>query len=69
MSDVVSYIYDGVEVIQTGRTATKNIVNKMSRSQNSTKLRLFEIQPADTSTHGDWKKWVSLDDLYTIEED
>ncbi len=68
MSDDVSYIYDGVEVIRTGRTATKNFTNKMTRSQTSIELRLYEIQPLDVSTHGSWKKWVSLDDLFTIED-
>lgn len=55
-----TYIYDGVEVCQTGRTAQR----KLSSGKVD---ELVEITPID-SIIGNWKKWVREIDLYEVKE-
>jgi hypothetical protein len=55
-----TYVYDGVEVVLTGRKAKKpsNVANRM--------LVLYEVEPKDKESI-QWKKWVSTRDIFTIE--
>lgn len=55
-----TYVHDGVEVILTGRQATK--------SKGTRTVTLVEIKPADPLA-GTFKKWVHPTDLYMIEAD
>jgi|688.fasta_scaffold1068026_2 hypothetical protein len=52
------YVYDGIEVEKTGRSAVRTVANKQ--------LHLVEIKPVDQ--YADWKKWVKETDLYKIVE-
>jgi|694.fasta_scaffold06347_30 hypothetical protein len=54
------YVYDGLEVRQTGRTAVKTI-GKNLRAKEQT---IVEITPALDA--GLWFKWVRPEDLYVI---
>lgn len=57
-----TYVYDGKEFALTGRTANK----KMPSGKIKT---LYEIRPAEADP--DYKtlnKWVTMDELYVIEE-
>ena len=55
-----TYVYDGVEVVLTGRKAKKpsNVANRV--------LVLYEVEPLDKESI-QWKKWVSTRDIYTID--
>ena len=57
-----TYVYDGAEVSLTGREAVKrvNIPGKAPRE-----MKIVEITPFDTTAF-EWKKWVSLDQLYEV---
>ena len=55
-----SYVHENVEVVLTGRTA--------SRKLTSGKIdALVEITPKDSAI-GYWKKWVSHNTLYQVNE-
>ena len=58
------YIYDDVEVVLTGREATRTNTEKTRRSVNKTETKV-EITPADKLS-GTWKKWVMMKDLFII---
>ena len=64
---MTTYIYDNIEVVLTGRSASKKQKERRT-STNSTPKQLLEITPVD-QTIDDWKKWVSLEDMYIIDED
>lgn len=58
-----TYVYDGKEMVLTGRTAIK----EMKSGNNKT---LHEIRPAEADP--DYKtlnKWVEMKDLYEIVDD
>lgn len=56
-----TFVYDGVEVIKTGRNATKKLT--------SGKLDVVvEITPL-LSTTGAWKKWVQESTLFEVEQE
>lgn len=55
----ITYLLDDIEVVLTGRTATREL-------KNNRKDERHEIKPADPSL-GTWTKWVRMTDLYTIE--
>lgn len=57
MIETTTYVYDGSEVKKTGRTAKKEGVTK--------EMLLYEITPVD-EMQGGWKRWVRLQDLYSI---
>jgi hypothetical protein len=61
----ISYVHDGVEVMLTGRIATKEL--KARRNQESTTDELVEITPKDDET-GSWKKFVRMKELYTLSD-
>jgi len=68
---MTTYIYDNVEVKLTGRTASKTSKIKRRSLTKTTDIEinkklLHEITPADTDI-GEWKKWVDLDVLFTID--
>jgi len=58
------YIYEDIEVILTGREATRTNTEKTRRSVNKTETKV-EITPADKLA-GTWKKWVMMKDLFII---
>lgn len=54
-----TYVYEGTEVIKTGRTA--------SRKAGTVTDTLYEIKPA--SQHAvSWLKWVKERDLYKVDK-
>lgn len=55
-----SYVYEGIEVVPTGRTASRVL-------QTGKVISLREITPIDQSV-GVWKRWVPHDELYKIDE-
>lgn len=57
-----TYVYDGVEVKKTGRTAERKI-NAMSGAP-AVHHTIYEIQPVDPDL--DWKKWVDPKLLYKV---
>lgn len=59
---MTSYVYQGEEVVPTGRVAHKKHNPKLKRFEPE---QMLEIRPIDT-TNGDWKKWVKEDELYEI---
>ncbi len=60
MSDEQTYVYDNIEVVMTGRTATKSL--RSGRVET-----LYEISPKLTVV-GSWKKWVRIEDLYEVNQ-
>ena len=56
------YVYEGVEVRKTGRTAVKQLRRPSNRQ---TEMVLIEITPCDGINV--WHKWVREEDLYTIQ--
>lgn len=54
-----TYVYEGAEVIKTGRVASKSLAS-------GKKDTVVEITPVH-STVGTWKKWVAEAHLYEIE--
>lgn len=59
---MTTFVYDGVEVKKTGRTATRDVA---TTSQKTRTLVLVEIMPIDSSF--DWKKWVDPKQLYSVD--
>lgn len=57
---MTTYVYDGTEVVKTGREAVREI----SVGRNTRKVTLVEIKPVDESF--DWKKWVEPSLLYVV---
>jgi hypothetical protein len=53
-----TYVYDGVEVTKTARTASKSL-------SSGKRDILVEITPVSSFT-GNWKKWIREIDLYEI---
>jgi hypothetical protein len=60
MDDKPVYVYEGVEVIKTGKKAAKELASKKIDT-------LYEITPSDRMV-GSWKKWVRDSDLYVVEQ-
>ncbi len=63
MSDE-TYVYDGVEVKKTGRTAVRKIARAWPEGTTAGVHVLYEIQPVDKDL--DWKKWVDDKALYQV---
>jgi hypothetical protein len=69
------YIFNGGEVVMTGRVAARNTEEDDEDSSKSRRRRrgggapdmLVEITPADVET-GSWKQWVRPSELYRIIE-
>ncbi len=62
---MAQYVYSGIEVVLTGRTAKKEI---KGRGRAATRLDIIhEIEPADKE-QGSFKKWVRMEDLHEIME-
>ncbi len=60
MSDgEVSWVFDGVEVIKTGRKA-------QNTTRSGKPLELIEVTPVDQRMVGTWKKWVKESELYEV---
>jgi len=58
------YVYDGIEVKLTGRTAVKQMKESTISGSGRKEQILVEITPTDPSM--EWKKWVREIDLYLI---
>lgn len=56
--DVTSWVYDGVEVIKTGRVA-------QNTTRSGKPLELVEVTPPHRIL-GMWKKWVKESELYKV---
>lgn len=69
MQPELCYVYDGIEVVLTGRRAVKPQTNSMSRLKQASEIALVEIEPKNSDSDGSWKRWVSFSDLYTIVEE
>jgi hypothetical protein len=66
MNDIIkqdTYVYEGVEVVKTGREAIKKITISASKVRE---LKLVEIKPLDDFLS--WKKWVDPSALFNIVE-
>ena len=61
-----TYVLDNIEVCMTGRVAYKQ--RQGSRRGTPSTDKKVEVTPIDQN-NGDWKKWVVMDELYTVEED
>lgn len=60
------YVYNGQVVKMTGRKARKDeAATTTTRRRTTTADELFEITPIN-SEDGSWKKWVRMNELYTI---
>ena len=55
--DTDIFIYEGIEVVCTGRTAERKGLRRIDL--------LHEITPS-SEEDGTWKRWVKLDNLYKI---
>lgn len=60
-SEQKTYLHDDVEVVLTGRTATR----ELRRGKTDEKV---EIKPTNP-LQGSWTKWVRMSDLYTIDKE
>lgn len=61
----VSYVHDGIEVVLTGRFASRELVGR--RSGKTTSDELLEITPKDNEL-GSWKKFVREKELYILSD-
>lgn len=64
-----TYVYNGTEVVLTGRTAKRTIAMKSPRGKVTHEPRIdtiHEITPADNE-FGSWKKWIRIEELYEIQ--
>lgn len=62
------FVYDGIEVIKTGRIASKD---QQVRGYNGTRKVtevVVEITPVPRSGELSWKRWVREDELYIIDD-
>lgn len=58
MDNDITYVYENVEIVKTGRSAERKL--------KSGKVdQLVEITPQDSSV-GSWKKWVREDELFEV---
>lgn len=66
---MTTYVFNSVEVKLTGRTASKQIeiVKRRPASRTMVEQTLHEITPSN-SEDGSWKKWVVLEELFTIKD-
>lgn len=58
-----SWVYDGTEVIKTGREATREL--KTPAGKVTRTMTLVEIKPIDEVM--DWKKWVNPSELFVVQ--
>jgi hypothetical protein len=59
---MTTYVYDGIEVRKTGRTASKESPTLRGKRF----VTLIEITPVGDDVG--WKKWVDENSLYVVEE-
>ena len=67
-----NYVYDETEVKLTGRKAkrakpTQQVQRRRQSSGSPLDQLLYEITPVDSTF--DWKKWVTMDDLFEVIDD
>jgi len=56
--DKATYVFENIEVVKTGRTATRKLPSGKSDI-------LIEVTPADQNL-ASWKKWVNPNTLFTV---
>lgn len=61
-----TYVFEGVEVVKTGRVAVKNITKRGSLIPVKS-FEIVEIEPLDKSM--DWKKWIDPNQLFTVKNE
>jgi hypothetical protein len=57
-----TFVFEGTEVIKTGRTATREVKNP--KGVLIMTKTLIEVTPVDDTF--DWKKWVDPSQLYIV---
>lgn len=62
------YVYEGVEVIKTGRIATKKVEMKVYSGVRVVEEVVHEITPIPRPGEHQWKRWVRESELFTIQE-
>ena len=60
----ITYLLNNIEVKPTGRTAQKEVKRRIGEP---TFKVLHEVTPVDQEI-GSWKNWVSLDELFVVQE-
>lgn len=61
---MTTYVFEGIEVVLTGRTAKKKAGRATSKNQESLMEIIYEIEPVDKVVN--WQKWVSKDDMFEV---
>ena len=59
-----TYLLNNIEVKPTGRKAKKEIKRRIGEATSKV---LHEVTPVDQEL-GSWKQWVSLDELFVVQE-
>ena len=62
-----TYVFNGTEVVLTGRTAHRKIEARTTRRVAPRVDVVHEVEPADREL-GSWKKWVRIEELYEIKD-
>src|SRR5690606_7994258 len=60
------FVYDGLEVIRTGRIASRNSQVKTYKGSSIKAETVVEIMPIAAQGTATWKKWVREDELFVI---
>jgi hypothetical protein len=64
MTPTETFVFEGVEVVKTGREAIREV--KTVTGQASRKMTLVEIKPLDPDAP-EWKKWVDPAHLFVVQ--
>lgn len=62
------YVYEGMEVMKTGREATRNITVKTYQGSKRVPETVVEICPVPAAGVAQWKRWVKMNELFIISE-
>lgn len=68
MNTMTEYVFQGTLVKKTGRIAKKNTKKHTLRSTIETTDIIVEIIPVDIED-GTWKRWVSEEELFIVQEE
>ena len=60
MSAVETWVFENIEVLKTGKVATK----KLASGKVDT---MYEVTPVD-EFNGKWKKWAREENLYKVDD-
>lgn len=67
MDEDKKFVFNGIEVVLTGRTAERKLSSRSKRVNDYVDV-LHEIKPFNVED-GSFKKWVHLVELYEITKD